>query len=140
MIDELNSIIDANPGTPLADKVEDAVTKLQTALQELSESPPDNQATMGTLEGAVGDLEAAVQDGLLDSGQGNQLMGQLTEIARVLAVEAIDEAIAQGGDAGEIGDAQQAVAEGDTLRASGAFKDAVNQYKDALAKAEGALP
>ncbi len=88
----------------------------------------------------MGELEAAVNDGLLDSVQGNQLMDQLTEIARVLAVEAIDEAIAQGGDAGEIGDAQQAVADGDTLRGSGAFKDAVNKYKDALAKAEGALP
>ena len=32
------------------------------------------------------------------------------------------------------------IAGGDTLRGSGAFKDAVSKYKDALAKAEGALP
>ncbi len=67
-------------------------------------------------------------------------MDHLTGIARFMAVEAIDEAIAQGGDSGDIGDAQDALAEGDTLRESGDFKDAVNKYKDALSKAEGALP
>ena len=67
-------------------------------------------------------------------------MDQFAAIARQLAVDAIDQAIAQGGDSGEINDAQQALAEGDALRASEAFKDAVANYKDALAKAEGALP
>ena len=72
--------------------------------------------------------------------------------ARQLAVDAIDEAIAQGGDQGDIDDAQTFLSDGDALRAFGnsgecgpgscacAFKSAVNKYKDALAKAEGALP
>ena len=94
---------------------------------------------MGAIEGAVGDLEAAVQDGLLDAAQGEQLMEDLAAAARKLAANALDEAVAQGGDPAKIIEAQQAFVQGDGLRASGAFKDAVNKYKDALAKAEGAL-
>ena len=92
------------------------------------------------MEGAVGDLEAAVKDGLLDPTQGIQLMDQFAGIAQQIAADALDEAIAQGGDPGEINDAQQALDEGDGLRASEAFKDAVNKYKDALSKAESAQP
>ena len=95
---------------------------------------------MGTSEGAVGDLQAAVTSGLLDAALGAELMDRAAELARLLAVDAIDQTIAQGGDPLVINQAQQALAEGDTLRASGAFKDAVNMYKDALAKAESALP
>ena len=54
--------------------------------------------------------------------------------------DALEEAIAQGGDAGEIDEAELALDDGDALRDSGTFKDAVNKYKDALAKAESALP
>ena len=67
-------------------------------------------------------------------------MDQLAGIARALAVLAIEEAIAAGGDPGEISDAQDALAEGDTLRDAGQFKDAVKKYKDAFAKAESANP
>ena len=136
----LNSIIDSNPGTPLADKVEDALATVQTALEELDKDPPDNQAAIGNLEGAVGDIQATVDDGLLTSSEGEDLMDPLTEIARSLAVDAIDQAIAVGGDQEKIDEAQLALDEGDALKASGDFKDAVNKYKDALAKAEGALP
>ena len=95
---------------------------------------------MSNIEGAVGDLEAAVGlDPTVDSDL-IDLMDELAGIAQQLATEALDEAIAQGGDPGDINDAQQALADGDALRASGAFKDAVNKYKDALAKAESALP
>ena len=66
-------------------------------------------------------------------------MDQLARTARQLAQEALDQAVAQGGDSVVIADAQQTLAEGDTLRESGAFKDAVSKYKDALAKAESAL-
>ena len=135
---ELQDIINSNPGTPLADKIEDALDKIQTALDELDKTPPDNQAAVGNIEDAVGDLEAAIG---LDPAQDPTLtdrMDQLAGVARQLATEALDQAIAQGGDPTAIADAQQALAEGDTLRASGAFKDAVSKYKDALAKAESA--
>ena len=85
VIAELQGIVDNNPGSPLADKVEDAAAKAATALEELSKTPPDSQAAAGNLEGAIVDLEAAVADGLLDPGHGNQLINQLAAIIRQLA-------------------------------------------------------
>lgn len=83
--DALQAIIDSNIETPLADKVEDALAKAQTALEELDKTTPDNQAAVGNIEGAVGDLEAAVNDGLLDSAEGNHLIDQLESVASQLA-------------------------------------------------------
>ena len=132
----LQQIVDLSPGTPLADKVEDGLAKVQTVLEELAKDPPDTQAALGTLEGAVGDLAAAEDEGL---GQGTALMDQLAGIARALAQIAIADAVAQGGEADKISDAQEALADGDALRAAFGFKDAVARYKDAVAKAEGAV-
>ena len=136
---KLQDIVNANPGTPLADKVADASAKTQTALDELNKTPPDNQAALGNIEGAVGDLEAAIG---LDPAQDpihKDAMDQLARIARQVAVDVIDKAVAQGADPVVISDAQQALADGDAKRASGDFKDAVSQYKDALAKTESVL-
>lgn len=138
ILSDIQDIIDANPETPLADKMEDALAGLQTAQTELDKTPPDNQAAVGNIEGSVGDIEAAIDEGL-DPVEAEQLMDQLAGIARQLAMAAIDDAIDQGGDPTEIAEAQQALAEGDVLRDTGAFKDAINKYKDALAKAEGAI-
>jgi YVTN family beta-propeller protein len=139
--DDLQDIVDNNPGTPLADKVEDALGKCQTAKDELAKEPPDNQAVVGNIEGVVGDLEAAVKDELLDAEQGMQLMDQLAGIARLLAVDAIDQANADPqSDPDSISEAEQYLADGDLLVEYEAFKDAVNKYKDALSKAESALP
>ncbi len=65
-------------------------------------------------------------------------MSELAGIDMQLAEEARDEAA--GGDRGDIFDGEQAVMEGNALRASEDFKDAVNKYKDALAKFESAIP
>ena len=140
VLEELQAFVDGNPGTLFADKLEDAVAKLQTALDELEKTPENIQAAVGNIEGAVGDLEAAVDTGLLDATVGTSLMDQLAGTARQCAVQAINEAIAAGGDPTQISQAQQLLVDGDTLRAAGAFKNAVNIYKDALVIAEGALP
>ncbi len=135
----LQGIIENNLGTPLADKIEDTIAKTDTALEEINKTPPDNQAAAGNIEGAVGDLEAAVKDGLLEATKGTQLMVDLAAIVRELAECAISQAIDAGGDPSKISEAQERLAEGDTLSASEAFKDAVNKYKDALSIAEGEL-
>jgi hypothetical protein len=135
----LSNIINSNLDTPLADKVEDVLDKVQTALVELLKTPPDNQAAVGNIEGAVGDIEAAVKDGLLDAEEGTPLMDDLADIARYLADNALNQAIAQGGDTDLTNLAALSLIEGDQFRAAGEFKDAVNKYKDALAKAESAL-
>ena len=129
-------LVDDNPDTPLADKVEDAVAKLEVALSELDKTPPDNQAALGNIEGAVGEIEAAVNDELLDPEEGNQLMDDLAGIARQIADEAIYEATDAGGDPDIIAEAEEFLDEGDVLREAGAYKDSVAKYKDALAKAE----
>ena len=96
-------------------------------------------STSTTSDHISGGLEAAVIEGL-DPADGEELMDALAGIARQLAVDAINQAIASGGDEVKIATAEQALDDGDELRTAGAYKDAVNEYKDALAEAEGALP
>ena len=136
-IAEIRGIVEGGLGTPMADKLEDVIATLEAAFAELTKTPPDNQAALGKIEGAVGDLEAAVNDGLLDPVDGAPLMDELAGIARQMAVNARNEAMARAGDPSAIADVQQYLADGDVLSASAA-KDAVAKYKDALAKAEGA--
>src|SRR5687768_7778783 len=111
---------------------------LRKALDELSKTPPARQAAMGAIEGALGDLQAAAAEGHLDATQRTRLLDRVTGAARQLAVDAIKEATGRGGAQAKIAEANQALAEGDALRGAGSFKAAVNKYKDALAKAEGA--
>jgi serine protease AprX len=136
-IAELDAIIEDNSG-PQSDKLEDARDKLRKAVDELSKTPPARQAAMGAIEGALGDLEAATAEGHLDAAQSTRLRDRVTGAARQLAVDAIKEASARGANSAKMNEANEAVSEGDALRAVGAFKAAVNKYKDALAKAEGA--
>ena len=134
--DDLQDLIDADPGSPLADKLEDARDKLNSALSKLDAN--DVQEALGEIEGAVGDIQAAVDDGLLAAVTGNKFMDDLAGAARTLAFEAIDDEIARNGDPGKISDAQTALADGDVDRANLMFKDAVANYKDAVSQAEGA--
>ena len=129
---ELQAIIAANPGK-LADKVEDALEKFQSASARLDRARPDRLAAIGNLEGAIGDLEAAVKEGL-DAAQGQELMKELSTVARQLAAAEINMTTANNGNARKIAEANRSLAEGDGLRAAGKFKDAVNKYKDALSK------
>ena len=131
-----------------ADKAEDAIAKLETAGRELAKRPPDDQAAAGNLEGAIGDLEAAVYDKCFDPETGIGVMDDLTAIARDLALGALDAAHDYGrrrDDFDELQDARRALSRGDALRDAGrrgrleAFKQAVGSYKDALSKAESAL-
>jgi hypothetical protein len=135
-IAELDAIIAENPGS--SDKLEDARDKLRKALDELNKTPPARQAAMGAIEGAMGDLEAAAAEGHLDASQRTRILDRVTGAARQLAVDAIKEATARGGDQAKIAEANAYLNEGDALRAATSFKAAVAKYKDALSKAEGA--
>ena len=133
----LQDIVDDNPGTPVADKVEDAIPLVQKALDELAKEPPDAQAAMGAIESAVGDLGAAL--GLGSESDDENIMAlidQLALAARQLAEAAIAFAISESGDADEIAEAIQFLEDGDQLLQK---KDAVNKYKNSLAKAESAV-
>lgn len=64
------AVVYSIPGTPLADKVEDALAKVESGRAKLAQG--DRQAALGALEGAAGDLQAAVKDGLLPAAQGTR--------------------------------------------------------------------
>ena len=134
LIEEVLDVVDPlaeSSDSEVADKAEDARDKLELALNELGKTPPDGTAALGALEGAAGDLEAMVNDGLL---AGDGLLDDLAEAARLLASNAIDAATDS-----DLTDANQALADGDTLRDDGRYKDAIAKYKDAFSKAESAL-
>jgi hypothetical protein len=134
----LRALVKDNAGTPLASKLEDALDKLEKADIELGKTPPDRRAALNNIEDAVGDVEAAVEHGLLAAARGNTIMLLLADEARSLAQAAIGEAIARSGERSEIVDAERRLAEGDVHLAAGAYKQAVGRYRDALSKAEGA--
>ena len=99
----------------------------------------------GDFEGAAGDLQAAVEDGVMDQATGISLislMDSLAGISNQIAGDAI--ANAQGGDPDKIATAIAYLAEGDALWASGKsgnlgdFKDAISKFKSAVAEGEGA--
>ena len=134
--DEIEALIAANPGSALARRLEIVLKKVEDAVAELTGTPPDRQGAIVKLESAAGDVENAVKQGLLGESAGVDLLDQLARAARLLPVEALEEA--RGGDAGKIADAEQALASGDAHRAAGDFKMAITSYKQALSKAEGA--
>ena len=70
----------------------------------------------------VDDMQAAVDDGLIDSVQGVSLINQILDVSQQLALEAVQGAI----DSGKITAAMAKLAEGNTLRSLPvpAFKDA----------------
>jgi HYR domain len=137
LCDDLQSIVDAGPGSSLADKIEDALAACQAGLIKLAVAPPDRQSTAGAIEGAIGDVDAAVSAGL-STARGTQLMTGLCGVGRLLAQTAIDEATLRGASSEKIGEAMKLRDEGDAKRAASDYKDAAAKYKDALAKAESA--
>ena len=118
---------------------------MQTAIVELNKVPPDNQAAASNIESAVGSIEDAIKDNGLDPSLGEQIINQLLDVSRQVALNAIDDANnTPGSDAGKIASANSALANGDSLRSPpisfGDFKAAAAEYKVAIAVAEGSLP
>ena len=135
---EIERRIARSPGTPLADKLEDALAKVSAAADKLRQARPDRQGALGEIEGAVGDLDAAATAALQPRGAALDLMNGIAAVARDLADDAIAEAVARRGNPNEIADARAALARGDARRRARGFKDALAAYKDAASKAEGA--
>ena len=129
LVVSLQSIIDANSGTKLAGAIEDAKGIVEDALDELNESTADHKGAIGKLKGAVSDLQGAVDSGLLDTEQGAELMNSAAGAARQLASEYLYGAILAGSRQKAVTEAQSDLDDGDTLRQSGDFKDAVAQYR-----------
>ena len=79
-----DDLVNNNIDTPIADKAEDVRNKLLTAVDELSKSPPDISSAQGNIEGAEGDLQAMIDDGLIDPANGAALMTLFSDISSQL--------------------------------------------------------
>ena len=113
-------------------KANDAIAKLDTALEELAKSPPDRVAALSAIEGAIGELEDPLETDFINA---------LLDISRQLATNAITLAEdTPDSDGGKIDTALEKLDEGDVFRGNGEFKDAASKFKDALSEAQGALP
>ena len=135
---DLKRMVEVNQGTPIADKIEDSLAKVQSANGKLSQAPADRQGGLGDLEGAVGDIEAALNDRLLRARVANGLMERIASVARQLATRAVSDAAARRRGSAGITEAERALAAGDAERRGSRYKNAVAHYKDALSKADGA--
>ena len=131
-IDDLQLVLDTNPGGDLAEALEDAIEELEEAIAEYND-PDYEDATEGLAE-ATEELQEAVDDSLFNptQQQGIDFMEFITEIAYRLAEGTLAQAIANGGNPGDIADAQQALDDGDALRAAGNYEAAIEAYEEAL--------
>ena len=120
------------------EELAEALAKTQEAQAAIAAQNMQRATGLGALEGAVGDIQAAVNDSLLAPATGNNLMQQLSGIARQLALDEIEEAQARGGNPTVIQDAQSYFNQAEQLRSTGVYKDAVGKYKDAIVKADSA--
>jgi len=84
LYDELQYIVTNKPGTAVADKVEDVVSKVVSAQNELKKMPPDKSAALGNLSSAKGDLQAAIKDNLLTTTQGNQFINEIKAVEAII--------------------------------------------------------
>jgi hypothetical protein len=140
VVDDLEGLIASRLSQGLRSaRLEDALTKVEGAREELARTPPDRTAALGQLEGVVGNLEEAVSDGELSPfGYDIIVRVLISHAARLAADQAIAEAKARGGNAEVIAEAEAALAKGDQKRAAREFTDAVAQYRKACKTATGA--
>jgi len=138
-IRELERLLGVSLRTPLADNLKAAISKANKVCSALAETPPDRRGATQAIEQAVDELEEAIDKELLSRDQGASLIEPLLDVARQLAVDAINHAIVAQGTADRIAEAEEALADGDWIRFAGAYAWAADQYKDAVVSAEKAL-
>ena len=136
--DDLKRLVAANPGTAVADKIEDSLAKVETAIDKLGMAPADMQGALGDLEGAAGDIEAALASRLLPARVAANHMERIARAARQVAVRAIADAVTRRADSTKVAEARRVLGAGDGERNTSRYKNAVAHYKDAVAKAQGA--
>ena len=83
-VKHFDKLVKKNLDTSITDKAEDVRNKLLTSISELSKSPPDIPAAQGNIEGAQGDLQAMIDDGLIDPEKGLALMNLLNALSSQL--------------------------------------------------------
>ncbi len=134
----VEDLVDQNPGTALADKVEDALVSLEEAFDALRGGAKERLKAANYFVSANGDLEAAVKDKLLTAGYGNGLLNRITGVARHQATSAAAENACGAKSRSKLTEAASYLAKGDSLRAAGRHKDASDAYKTSVVLAQDA--
>jgi hypothetical protein len=134
----VEEIVDQNAGTALADKVEDALASLESAFAALRGPGEERSKAAGYFETAMGDLEAAVKDHLLDGGYGHGLLNRIAGVARHQAISAAADNACTALTPSKLTEAATYLALGDSLRASRRYKDAAAAYKMSVVLAQDA--
>jgi hypothetical protein len=79
-----DTLVTDKSGTLTADMAADVRNKLLTAQSELDKSSPDTAAAQGIIEGAQADIQAMVNDGLMDPTEGASIITALQDISAQL--------------------------------------------------------
>jgi hypothetical protein len=136
---DLLAIEEAQPDSELADKIEDVREETESAwFERCAKDPPDRKSSAGDIAGAIGDLEDALDDGLLGTDEGHAFAHRLLDVSRTMAQEAIAAAEDRGGRSKRIRQARERRDEADALREAGRFKRAADRYESAISRAERA--
>jgi uncharacterized protein len=137
VVDEVEAMRASATGRTRA-RLSDVLEELEQALARLEAAQPNRASAAADAAEGAAELEAAVKQGLVGAVQANPVLDRLARAIRLLAVDAIEEAKARGGDATTIDEAEKDLAKGDARRLAGAFKNAISSYGEAIVKAEGA--
>jgi|GEM_PF-4134521 len=130
----LTDLLPSVTSRKVAKQLNETISKANKALARLARQPPDLKKAIEQLAKAVESLQKAIKAGF-DPALGQSLTEVLVESARDLAVGAIANAQAAGGDPGRIARARSELARGDAARQAGKYKKAVEAYKKAAEQA-----
>jgi len=138
IVDEIQAIVDGDPNSAFAKHAEKAIDDLLEAVAELGEVPLARSAAIHDIHTAFKDLGNAEKEGF-DPLATDGYRERLADIARQLAVEAIDTALAGAGDPTLIDNAWNKLADGDDEYVAGKFDKAVKKYQEAAREAQDSL-
>jgi hypothetical protein len=147
-IDKLKAFAKDTSPTPLLDQLLAAIASLEKAGRELDKPLPNLPLIMRYIRGAVGNMDFAVANGMLDLEEGHRQGRMIAELARNRAMEAMGLALATG-NGRDLADvftmAEEAVDAGDRFASMpmrafpGNLYDALDRYDEALILAESTL-
>jgi tetratricopeptide (TPR) repeat protein len=118
-------------------KLADIVGHLEMFAASASKTPPDMHAALGSLDQAVGDLETALKQELLQADIGTRIVKSLVSVAETSARKAIEAAEKDvSAKRSDVDLAKSKFQEAKAAQDGGDFKKAVSRFREALHKAQ----
>jgi hypothetical protein len=82
--DDLRKLIEAKPGTRRADRLQQVLDKVESALGRLAKKPPDNEGAIGDIRNAVQKLDAALLEGVISPLERTEFVTRLEAASTLL--------------------------------------------------------